>query len=206
MGTSIGLPTPSGGDWTKVKNDITDFLGGSPNVTTDQIIGGTIVAAGGLGSPSPGSSPSAGGGAGGGGGSGGGGGVGTSRGRAAVGRAVSGLGGFGAAVRGGSLDAGLDVLGLAELRGRPAAEVIARISEHLAEGAEGLQAELLRTALQDTILEAAAIEGESGYQNLGEALQNFLNREGVDGLVESFLTHYVFDCTLPQLTTVMRPS
>jgi hypothetical protein len=96
-------------------------------------------------------------------------------------------------VRDGGLDAGLEVLGLVELRGRPAAEVIARISEHLAEGAEGLQADLLRTALQDTILEAAAIEGESGYQNLGDALEAFLNREGVDGFVASFLTHFVFD-------------
>lgn len=183
MGTSVGLPTPSGGDWTKVKNDITDFLGGSANVTPDQIVGGTLVASGGLGSR-PAASGTRGGG--GGGGSGGGG-------RASVGRAASGLGGFGQAVRDRGLDAGLEYLGLGELRGRPAAEVVARISEHLCDGVDGLQGELMMKALQDTILEAAAVEGEAGYQNLGEALQSFLNREGIDGFVGAFLTNYVFD-------------
>jgi len=190
MGTSTSLPTPSGGGWTKLKNDITDYLSGSTNVTYDQIIGGTIVAAGGLDLPSPSrlGSGSAGSGA-----SGGGAGGGRVGGRASVGRAVSQLGCFAAAVRDGGLDAGLRLLGLDELRNRPAAEVIARISEHLADGVEGLQEELLRTALQEAILETAAIEGESGYHNLSGALQSFLSREGVEGLIESFLTHYVLD-------------
>jgi hypothetical protein len=91
------------------------------------------------------------------------------------------------------LNAGLRALGLDELRDRPPAEVIARISEHLADGVEGLQGELLRAALQEAILEAAAIEGESGYLNLSDAFQGFLAREGIEGLVQSFLTHYVFD-------------
>ena len=114
-------------------------------------------------------------------------------GRAAVGRAASSLGGFATAVGSRGLDAGLDVLGLGELRGRPATEVVARIAEHLATGVEGLQGDLLRIALQDTLLEAAALEGETGYENLSDALQSFLDREGVEGLVESFLTHYIFD-------------
>ena len=202
MGTSTSLPTPTGGDWTKVKKDITALLGGNVNVTPDQIVGGAIVAAGGLGPKSsmPGGNAGAGfggdAGGGGGGGSGGGGGGGGGRsavGRAAVGRAASGLGGFAAAVGSRGLDAGLASLGLDQLRGRPASEVVARIAEHLSEGVEGLQGELLRTALQETLFEAAALEGESGYQNLGDALQVFLDREGVEGLVESFLTNFVFD-------------
>lgn len=189
MGTSTSLPTPSGGGWTKVKNDITDLLGGNHAIMPDQIIGGTIHAAGGLGTRGA-SSP---GGGGGGGGGAGGGGRSGSGGRATVGRAASGLGGFAAAVRDGGLDAGLRTLGLDELRGRPAAEVIARIAEHLAEDTAGLQGELLAVALRDTILEAAALEGDRGYQNLSDSLQAYLNREGIEGLVESFLTHYVFD-------------
>jgi hypothetical protein len=188
MGTSTSLPTPTGGGWTKVKNDITDYLGGNHAVTPDQIIGGTIHAAGGLGTRGA-SAP----GAAGGGGGGGGGGRSGSGGRAAVGRAASGLGGFAAAVRDRGLDEGLRTLGLDELRGRPAAEVIARIAEHLAEDTPGLQGELLSAALRDAILEAAALEGDRGYQNLSDSLQAYLNREGVDGLVESYLTHYVFD-------------
>ena len=182
MGTSKSLPTPSGGGWTKVKNDITDYLGGNRAITPDQIIGGTILAAGGLGTRG-----SAGGGGGGGGGNPG------SGGRAAVGRAASKLGGFATAVRDGGLDAGLRSLGLDELRGRPAAEVISRIAEHLAEDTSGLQGDLLSAALRDAILEAAALEADRGYQNLSDALQAYLARDGIEGLVESFLTHYVFD-------------
>ena len=194
MGTSKSFPTPTGGDWTQLKHDITDFLGGNNNVTPDQIIGGTIRAAGGFGrsaGPSPG-----GGGAGGAGGGGGGsrsGGSGSGGGRAAVGRAASGLGGFGSAVRDRGLDGALRTLGLDELRGRPAIEVIARIAEHLADGVQGPEGETLTTALRDAIFEAAALEGDRTYQTLDVSLQSYLNREGIEGLVESFLANYVFD-------------
>lgn len=200
MGTSTSLPTPSGGGWTKVKNDITDYLAGNYAITPGQVIGGTIQAAGGLGTR--GASTHGAGGGGGGGVGGGGGGDGTTGaagersrtgGRAAVGRAASGLGGFAAAVRDQGLDAGLRTLGLGELRDRPAAEVIARIAEHLAADTPGLQGELLSVALRDSILDVAALEGDRSYQNLSDSLQAYLNKEGIEGLVESFLTHYVFD-------------
>jgi hypothetical protein len=87
----------------------------------------------------------------------------------------------------------VDSLGLSELRGRPAVEVIARIAEHLAEGADRLQQELMTATLRDAILECAALGGDGTYDALDIALQAFLGREGVEGLVESFLTHFVFD-------------
>ena len=197
MGTSKPFPTPSGGDWTKVKHDITNYLGGSPNVPVNQIIGGTMSAAGGFGRPTGSSGGTGGGGGGGGdgsgGGTGGGGGGRAGGGRASVGRAVSGLGGFGAALRDRGLDGALDTLGLAELRGRPATEVIARIAEHLADGVPGPEGEILTNALRDAILEAAALEGDRNYDNLAASLQSYLDRVGVEGLLESFLTHIVFD-------------
>lgn len=207
MGTSTSFPTPKGGDWTPLKSAITGYLGGSDKVSPQQIVGGTINAAGGLATPtlpraggSNTGSRSGGGGGGGGGGrgggsrGGGGGGAGSrTGGRASIGRAVSGLGGFGAAVRDGGLDAGLAALGLQDLVGKPAAEVIARIAEHLAADTEGIQKELLSDALRQAILDAAALQGETGYADLGAALEGFLATEGVEGLVVSFLSNYVYD-------------
>lgn len=201
MGTSINLPTPKGGDWTDVKREINSLLPDGTAADAQQLISTVLGAAGGMGFPSTIGGGGAGGGGrgggrggGGGGGAGGGGGGGGGRRRSAsVGGAVSALGGFGAALRGGDLGAALDALGLGELRDRPAAEVIARIAEHIAGIADGLQQELLSATLRDAILDAAALEGDRSYQNLDTALQGFLAREGIEGLVEGFLTRYVYD-------------
>jgi hypothetical protein len=91
------------------------------------------------------------------------------------------------------LDAALERLNLAELKGRPPAEVISRIAEHLADDLPGVQGELLTAALREAIFEVAAIEGDRTYQNLEQSLQSFLEREGIPGLVETFLTRFVFD-------------
>lgn len=189
MGTSASLPTPSGGKWRPVKTDISGFLSGSGNVSAGQIVAGALSAAGGLAVPPPHSSGSGGGN----GTAGGSGGRGRAGHRTSVSRTISGLGGFGASVGARGLTQALRTLGLEELRGRPAPEVVARIAEHLADDAEGLQRELLTTALRDTIFEAAAIEGDLSYENLDASLQAFLDREGIEGLIRTFLTHYVFD-------------
>lgn len=201
MGTSASLPTPAGGKWTPVKSDITDCLGGGDNSTPGQIVGGVINAANGLAAniPSSGRGGSHGaGGVGGGagvgrGGAGGGGKGGGGSGRARIGRGVSGLAGFGAAVSHAGLDAGLKSLGLDELRGKSAAEVVARIAERLAETSEGLEYELLSDAFRDTLLQAAALQGDASYSNLDSALQSFIETHGIEGLVSGFLTRYVFD-------------
>jgi hypothetical protein len=208
VGTQKSLPTPRGGDWTPVKRDINALLNGSGNVNPDAIIAGVIGAARGLSFPSTlgvgggggGSSGGSGGGGGGSGsggggggsGSGGGGGGGATR-SSSVGRAVSGLGGFGAALVAGGLGAALDALGLGELRGKPPAEVVARIAEHMASMADGLQQEMLNATLRDAILDAAALQGDRTYEHLEASLQSFLASDGIEGLVECFLTRYVFD-------------
>jgi hypothetical protein len=194
MGTSKAYPTPSGGEWTPLKNDITDKLGGNNAITPDRIVGGAVRALGGLGAPSAASAASSSSG-GGGGGSGGGGGRGGSSGggRRSVSGAVSGLAGFGRAFEEGGLDQALGKLGLEGLRGRPAAEVIARIAEHLCEGVDALQHEILVDALKDALLEAAALQEGGNYDDLEAALQAFFEQNGVEGLIEAFLSSYVFD-------------
>ncbi len=201
MGTSKSLSTPSGGAWTPVKIDITGALGGNTDVTPGQIVGGTIAAAGGLLGPiaivggsatttSARRSPAAGardgqkGGAGA---------AGSRRSRAAVGRALSRLSGFGSAVQASGLDEGLHALGLDALRGRPAAEVISAIADHLASSAEGLAGEILSAALRESIFEAAGLAGDPTYENLEAALQGFLASDGVEGLAELFLANLAFD-------------
>jgi hypothetical protein len=103
------------------------------------------------------------------------------------------LAGFGAALGAGNLAQALDTLGIEVLRGRPAGEVISRIADHLSDGPHGLEHEVLRRAVQGAICNAAELTGDPTYENLEASLQAFLSREGVEGLVELFLTEYVFD-------------
>lgn len=192
MGTSKSFTTPSGGAWTSVKSDISDYVADRGTVTAPQIIAGTIRALRGLGVPASGRASGSGaersaGRSGGGGGAGGGGG---SR---AVGRATSGLAGFGTAFQGGGLNAALQFLGLRELEGHPASEVIARIADHLAEGNDPTQYELLNDALRSALIEAAALQEAGAYADLEAALQAFLDANGVEGLIQLFLSQYVFD-------------
>lgn len=197
MGTSAAFPTPTGGDWSDLKRLITDALQDAQQDASDGIVGGTLAAANGFGPavtiPSGGGAAGGGGRGPGGGTGGGGGGTRTVGGSASVGRAVSGLGGFADAVRDRGLDAALEGLNLSELKGRPPAEVISRIAEHLADDLPGVQGELLTAALREAIFEVAAMEGDRTYQNLERSLQSFLEREGIPGLVETFLSRFVFD-------------
>lgn len=172
MGTSRSFPTPSGGGWTDAKRAVTSWFN-SPGRASGGVVGRTIEASGGLG------------GDGGGGGGGGGGGRG---GGSSAGRAAAGLGGFGAAVAAGALADGLRALNLGNLEGRPAAEVVAAIAEHLSEGVQGTEGELLQAALRDALFDIAEAEGSAGYESLESALHAFLADRGVEGLVENFLT------------------
>ena len=188
MGTSKSMPTPAGGQWTDLKAQLTSYLAGGDEVTPQQLVKTTLAAVGGLPIRSSGSGAGGANGAGGGGRGGGGGAS-----RTSVGQAVSGLGGFGRALAEGGLGQALTALGMSDLEGRPATEVIARISEHLSEGCNGLEQDVLRGALQQAILNAAELMDDPIYENLENSLQDFVSREGAEGLLELFLTQYVFD-------------
>jgi len=71
--------------------------------------------------------------------------------------------------------------------------VIARIAEHLCEGEDSLQHEILVDALKDALLEAAALQEDGNYKDLESALQAFFDANGIEGLIQGFLSNYVFD-------------
>lgn len=181
MGTSKSMSTPKGGKWTKVKTGINTCLSGGGSSAAQQIISSTIAASGGFFSRS-----SSGGSSGGGGGMGG-------RGGRVVGKTVSGLAGFGTALASRGLDQALRSLGIEDLNGKSAGEVISRIAEHLSNDIDGLEQAIIRDAIQQAILNASELVGDTTYENLEESLQTFLSRQGIEGLIENFLTQYVFD-------------
>lgn len=201
MGTSKSFKTPAGGAWTRPKRQLTDFIGGrTPDgepFDAQRFVRRAMGALGGVGmkprlTSSDGSRSSGviGSGGGGGGRAERGGAQGSSGG--GLSSAVRGLGGFGSQVASGGLDVALESLGLQDLRGRPAAEVVAQIAEHLSSTATGRQAEVLEAALRETIFDIAAVEGDGSYEDLEGALEAFLDRDGVEGFVEAFLSQYVF--------------
>lgn len=192
MGTSRSIGTPTGGGWSTVRGDVTANFTGSRDVSPGQIVSGVIAAAGGLGfAPHVDRTTGQAGGGGGGGASG-------HAGRRAgsimrTGRAIAGLGGFAGLVQSQGLEAALGRLNLSELVGKPAIEVVARVAEELGKHADGVDGEVLRNSLQAAIIEASGLEEALDYQDLETGLQNFLNENGVAGLIELFLGRYVFE-------------
>lgn len=186
MGTSKSMTTPRGGQWTDIKRDIRQYILGNSAVSPSKIVGSTIAAAGGLpvhSGPSSGT----------GGGGGGGGAVSRTESIRSIARAVSNLGGFGATLQNHNLNQALGSIGIADLRGRPAGEVISRIAEQLSNHVNGLQREVLRNAIQQAIFQAAELVDDLSYEDLEASLQSFLTDNGIEGLVELVLTQYVFD-------------
>ena len=193
MGTSTGISTPSGGGWGPAKREITAHIADPQAISPARVASRVVSAMGGLGlgitqgGGAAGSSTSR---------ASGGGRIGgrtpTAHARQ-VGRAIAGLGGFASAVQETGLTDALQNLDLGDLEGRPAVEVIARVAERLAEGLVGVDGEILKTALNETILQAAQLEEELGFTDLEAALQTFLNDQGLSGLVELFLTRFVSD-------------
>jgi len=200
MGTSKSLRTPTGGAFTSPKKQLTLHLarqgGSAETLDAERFVRSALGALGGIAIK-----PRAASGGSGGFSASGRGVLGRSaqasegRGRAggvALSGAVQGLGGFGTQVVSGGLDSALGSLGLQDLRGRPVAEVIARIAQHLSRDAAGRQAEVLEAALRDAIFDIAAMEDAGSYEDLEGALQTFIDREGIEGFIESFLSLYIF--------------
>lgn len=185
MGTSKSSPTPSGGSWTPLKSEISRGVN-SGSLSPERLVSGVIQGFGGL-SPSPHSGT-------GGGAQGGNGGASRShKAAASVGKSVATLAGFGGAIGSGGLETGLTSLGLQELSGKSPAEVVGRIAEQISSTCKGQQREIVQKALQDTILDAAALAGDGTYQELDSSLQDFIGDSGIEGLVELFLTNLSFD-------------
>lgn len=194
MGTSKSYKTPSGGGWTSLKANLTQTLHGERTTPPSQILGQTMAAAGGFaGNRGVGSSGLSGAPA-----SGGSGRAGSRRGaggttRRTAGKALTSLTRFASTVQKDGLQAGLKSLGIEELKGRSAPEVIARISDHLSEISSGTDKEILARAVQESIVDAVSLGDDTAYEDLEKSLSSYLSANGIEGLIELFLVRYVFN-------------
>jgi hypothetical protein len=199
MGTSKGYKMPTGGNWTPLKNDATDFVQGtgSEEITPANLITDFIRATGGLKGLMHGNGGSApfivGGsatygaarrGAGGGAGTGGGGG-----GSAAVGTARN-LGGFLSSVGEIGLERALQERGLGDVVGKSASDVADVMLDEFAGPASTLDNALARESLaeiRDEILNDAET-----FEDVEERLNAAMDELGIFGILASFFGHYVF--------------
>ncbi len=201
MGTSKGYQMPTGGNWTPLKHDATDFVQGtgSKDIGPGDLVTDFIRATGGvkgLRRGHGGSAPSVSGGAtgrssanrgggGGGGGSGGGGGK-TS---AAVGTARN-LGGFLSSVGTVGLEQALRQRGLDDVVGKSASDVADALLDEFAGPASTLDNALARESLAE-IRDEILSDAET-FKDVEERLNAAIDEVGIFGILVSFFGHYIF--------------
>jgi hypothetical protein len=197
MGTSRGYKMPTGGNWTPLKNEATDFVQGTgtKDITPANLLSDFIRAIGGvkgLVRGHGGSAPSAGGGQAAGGaskGSGGGGGGSGGRTSAAVGTAQN-LGGFLSRVGEVGLKESLRERGLDDAVGKSASDVSDALLDEFAGPASTLDNALARESLaeiRDEILTDAKT-----FEDVEKKLDTAIDELGIFGILASFFGHYIF--------------
>jgi hypothetical protein len=195
MGTSRGYRMPTGGNWTPLKNDATDFVqgSGSAEITPSNLITNFIRATGGLagllrghggavplsGIRSAGSKKPGGGGA-------GGAGTGTS---AAVGTARN-LGGFLSSVADIGLEKTLRERGLEGSVGKSASDVTDTLVDEFAGPASTLDNALARESLAE-IRDEILSDAET-FEDVEKQLNAAIDELGIFGILASFFGHYIF--------------
>jgi hypothetical protein len=196
MGTSRGYKMPTGGSWTPLKNDATDFVqgSGSAEITASSLITDFIRATGGLagllrghggaiplsgGTKGAGSKKTGGGGA-------GGAGTGTS---AAVGTARN-LGGFLSSVADVGLEKTLRERGLESAVGKSASDVTDTLLDEFAGPASTLDNALARESLAE-IRDEILNEAET-FEDVEKQLNAAIDELGIFGILASFFGHYIF--------------
>lgn len=192
MGTSKGYRMPTGGDWTPLKKDATQFAneGGQGPVSPQTLLRDYLAASGGarglargvggggargVGAGAQGGGTSSGGGR-------------TGRAAREVGRSV---GGFLSSVASVGLEGALREAGLSDLVGRPAEEVSAGMLNALAEPGSTLDDHAARLALvklNDELLRDALT-----YEDTERALSEALDGRGLAGILASFFGHYLYE-------------
>lgn len=188
MGTSAGYDMPTGGDWTPLKADATNFVknGGRGSVSPGRLLadymkangGARSIASGrGKGSSSTGSS----------GGSKTGGRGGTNAARS-VGR---NLGGFLSNVGTVGLEQALRDANLVELIGKSAKEVVSGLLDALAEPGSTLDEHAARLALAK--LNDDLLKDAETYEDVEQALSQALDHVGLAQILASFFGHYLYE-------------
>jgi hypothetical protein len=196
MGTSRGYKMPTGGNWTPLKNEATDFVQGtgSKDITPANLLSDFIRAIGGvkgLVRGHGGSAPSSGGGQAAGGsskraGGTGGGGGGTS---AAVGTAQN-LGGFLSRVGEVGLTESLRERGLDDAVGKSASDVSDTLLDEFAGPASTLDNALARESLAE-IRDEILTDAET-FEDVEKKLDTAIDELGIFGILASFFGHYIF--------------
>jgi hypothetical protein len=197
MGTSRGYKMPTGGNWTPLKNEATDFVQGtgSKDITPANLLYDFIRAVGGLKGlvrGHGGSAPSAGGGQVGGGaskGSGGGGGGSSGGTSAAVGTARN-LGGFLSRVGEVGLEESLRERGLDDAVGKSASDVSDTLLDEFAGPASTLDNALARESLAE-IRDEILTDAET-FEDVEKKLDTAIDQLGIFGILASFFGHYIF--------------
>jgi hypothetical protein len=110
-----------------------------------------------------------------------------------AGRVVSDFYAMAAAISSEGFDAGLRRLVQGLDTSRPATEVVSAVAQHLTRETSGLKGDILRKAVQETMLDAAGLGRGLEELNAKAGLEKFLCKRGTAGLLELFLSSYVFN-------------
>jgi hypothetical protein len=192
MGTSKGYRMPTGGDWTPLKTEATNFVkdGGHGSVAPEKLLSDYLKANGGAkfiahaGSSGKGGSGSSGGAAGGSGGGGGG------RGGRAARNTGRNLGGFLSRVGAVGLDDALREVGLSSLIGKSAEDVSAGLLDVLAEPGSSLDEHASRIALAKLYDEM--FKSARTYEDVGRILSTTLDSQGLAQILARFFGQYIY--------------
>ena len=190
MGTSKGYSMPSGGEWTPLKHEATDFVKNPDEAKPEPVVSAYIRAFGGAGAFAARGNRKAAARSRNGDSSGGGGGSGAGSTRAARSTAQA-VGAFIGDVARDGFAVALERLGLAELVGRPPDEVVERLLDSLAAPGTTLDAAAARHALDDIL--GGLLENASSYEDLVAAFEARVTEAGLRQFLGDFYGAYVYE-------------
>jgi hypothetical protein len=121
-----------------------------------------------------------------------------------IGAAVVEFYGVARAISSEGFDTGLQDLLSGLDTARPGTEVIAAIAEHLTRQISGLEADVLRKAIQETLLDAAGLDYHPELLNLKVELEEFLRKHGAKKILELVLSSYIFNAIWIRIQEAVR--
>lgn len=179
MGTSKGYGMPTGGDWTPLKKEATNFVKtqGQGATSAQQVLSSYLKASGGSQAFARGQTGGAGG---------------RGQGNGTAARTLGqNLGGFLASVGDLGLNESLKQIGLGNLIGKPATEVTMGLLDALATPANTLDEQAARGALiklnEDLLKDAQTCEDVERF------LLKALDEQGLANIISSFFGHYLYE-------------
>jgi hypothetical protein len=121
-----------------------------------------------------------------------------------AGRIVSDFYAMTAAISSEGFEAGLRNLAQGLDTHRRPTEIVAAVAQHLTREISGLKADILRKAVQETMLDAAGFGYGPEELNVKIGLEKFLRKRGATGLLELFVSSYVFNALWIRIQEAVR--